>query len=130
MSEAAKPARVAVFIFADISRMMSDMKHAQTTSRPLYIHNTSSAIPYLSLHRPGLYTRLHGLIQVPSGDSALQSRTLLLYSEANARVIPTEAYALLFRATRDVSSLIVPRIGHLSLVHTPMESKLACANPR
>lgn len=57
-----------------------------------------------------------------SGDSALQGRTLVLYSEANARVIPTEAYALLFRATREVSSLIVPRSGLLSLGCTPMES--------
>lgn len=63
------------------------------------------------------------------GVSALQVQTLVLYSEANARVIPLEAYALLFRATRDVSSLIVPRNCHLSLVHTPMEIVVGMCKP-
>lgn len=46
------------------------------------------------------------------GDSALQGQSLPLYSETNARVIPVEAYALLFQATRDVSGLTVARIRY------------------
>ena len=80
-----------------------------TTFRPLYIHNILCT--NTPLQSPGVYTvySLTWFDISTSGVSALQVRTLVLYSEANARVIPLEAYALLFRATRDMSSLIVPR---------------------
>jgi hypothetical protein len=91
--------------------MLNDLSTTLYTQHPLQYHASPFSTLVYSLTWFGTST---------SGDSALQARTQVLYSEANARVIPTEAYALLFRATRDVSSLIVPRSGLLSLGGTPM----------
>ena len=93
------------------------LDHFIYTTHPLQYHTSLSIVracilAYMVHYKP----------TGTCGVSALQVQTLVLYSEANARVIPLEAYALLFRATRDVSSLIVPRSWLLSLDCSPMGS--------
>lgn len=83
--------------------ILTDLSTTLYTQRPvgsLYCYASSVSIPVYSL------TWFDSSI---CGDSALQGQSLPLYSETNARVIPVEAYALLFQATRDVSGLTIPR---------------------
>ena len=104
----------------DILTDLSTTLYTQHPVGPLYHHASPVLSPVYSLTWFDTST---------SGDSALREQTLPLYSETNARVTPVEAYALLSQATRDMSGLIVPRTGLLSLARTPMESWLTCANP-
>ena len=88
-----------VDILADLSATL----YTQRPARFVYYHASPFSSPVYSLTWFDTST---------SGDSALRSQTLPLYSGTNARVTPVEAYALLFQATRDVSSLIVPRMRY------------------
>lgn len=92
-----------VDILTDPSTTLYTQRHVG----PLYCRVSPEFIPVFSLTWFDTST---------SGDSALRGQTLPLYSETNARVTPVGAYALIFQATRDVSSLIVPRMRYSAWV--------------
>jgi hypothetical protein len=74
---------------------MSDGDILADLSTSLYTHRALYSHAYPLLRSASVYS-LTWFDTSTSGDSALRARTLVLYSEANARVIPKEAYALLF----------------------------------